>query len=101
MSREREPMPGFYVGLIASPRPHAAQHLRTLAVVSEVEAIDVCGLAGQDPQALAGDAAHAGGVGDVAKVRATTQDPADLLANPRLDALLVCVRNDLCPALLD
>jgi predicted dehydrogenase len=98
VSGERDPKPGFHVGLICSPHPHAAQHLRTLAVVSEVEAIHICGLAGQDPQALADEAAYAGAL---AKVRDTTQDPTDLLADPHLDALLVCVRNDLCPALLD
>jgi predicted dehydrogenase len=81
----------FHVGQIASPHPHASLHLRTLDVVPEVEAVAVCGVAGQDPAALAGS---------VAKVRSLTTEPAVLLGDPALDALLVCVRNDLCGPLL-
>src|SRR5205823_14886745 len=67
-------------------------HSRALAVLGEIESRHICGVAGQDPKALAGD---------LTKVRSTTDDPADLLGNPDVDALLVCVRNDLCPALLE
>jgi predicted dehydrogenase len=81
----------FRVGLIASPHPHASMHLRTLDVVPKVEVLDVCGVAGQDAAALAGS---------VTKVRSLAAEPAALLTDPTLDALLVCVRNDLCAPLL-
>ena len=82
----------FRVGFIASPHPHAPLHMRTLEVVSEVESVAICGVAGQDPAALAGS---------VAKVTSLTTEPAALLTDPDLDALLVCVRNDLCAPLLE
>jgi predicted dehydrogenase len=82
----------FQVGVIASPHPHGPQHMRTLEVVPQIESLHLCGIAGEDLKTL--------GAGS-AKVRSTTDDPADLLGNPDLDALVVCVRNDLCPALLE
>jgi hypothetical protein len=43
----------FRVGLVTSPHPHAALHLRTLDALPAVEAIHACALAGADPAALA------------------------------------------------
>src|SRR5438045_7649987 len=82
----------YQIGVIASPHPHAPLHMQTLAALEQVEAVHVCGVAGQDAAALAGS---------IAKVRSTTGDLAGLLARPDVNALVVCVRNDLCPALLE
>ena len=82
----------FQVGVVVSPHPHSRLHLTTLDVLPDVEAIHLCGLAGEDVAALAGA---------VPKVASTTTELAALLARPEVDALLVCVRNDLCPAVLE
>lgn len=82
----------FQVGLIASPHPHTILHLGTLEALPEVVAIHVCGLAGEDVATLAA------GRG---KVVSTTSDLATLLARPEVDAMMVCVRNDLCPGVLE
>ena len=67
-------------------------HLATLETLAPVEAVHVCGIAGQDPAALSRN---------LAKVQSVTEDPLMLLARPDLDAVIVCVRNDLCAALLE
>lgn len=82
----------FRVGVIASPHPHAQGHLRTLEVLSAVQSVDVCGIEGQDPAHLAGTSK---------KVETTTYRLDDLLEAPEIDALVVCVRNDLCPGVLE
>jgi predicted dehydrogenase len=81
----------YQVGVIVSPHPHAAGYLRTLEALREVEAIHLCGVEGADLASLAGD---------LSKVRSRTASAGDLLARPEIDALIVCVRNDLCPRIL-
>jgi predicted dehydrogenase len=82
----------FQVGVVVSPHPHARLHLQTLEVLPEVEAVHLCTLEG----AAAGDL-----TAGLTRVRSTTSDLSALLGRPELDALLVCVRNDLCPAMLE
>jgi predicted dehydrogenase len=82
----------FQVGVVTSPHPHATGHLKTLDVLRPVEAIHLCTVDGAD-------AATFGALST--KVRTTTTDVGDLLARREIDALLVCVRNDLCPAILE
>lgn len=82
----------FQVGVVSSPHPHTPFHLKTLDVVPVVEAIHLCGIAGEDLRALAAGST---------KVRSTTSSVEELLARPEVDALLVCVRNDLCPGVLE
>jgi predicted dehydrogenase len=66
--------------------------VKTLEALTEVEAVHLCGIDGADLVAL-------GGL--TAKLRSTTTDLGELLARPELDALIVCVRNDLCPGVLE
>jgi predicted dehydrogenase len=66
-------------------------HLKTLEALPEVAAVHFCGVAGEDVSALAED---------VPKAASTTTDLAVLLARSEVDAILVCVRNDLCPSIL-
>ena len=40
------------VGMISSPHPHAPMHVKTLDVLPEVTAIHLCGVAGEDTDAL-------------------------------------------------
>jgi predicted dehydrogenase len=67
-------------------------HMRTLEVLPAVKTVDVCGIEGLDPADLAGTSK---------KVETTTYRVDDLLAEPEIDALVVCVRNDLCPGMLE
>ncbi len=82
----------FQIGLVSSPHPHTRLHLKTLDALPIVEAIHLCGLADEDIPGLSGSSS---------KVRSATDNLPSLLARPELDALLVCVRNDLCPAILE
>lgn len=97
MNSEAEATPGdssrpFVVGLVSSPHPHSEFHMKTLEVLQEVEAIHLCGLEGEDLEALAAEST---------KVRSCTGDLGELLKRPNLDSVLVCVRNDLCPEVLE
>ena len=76
------------VGVISSPHPHAPMHVKTLEVLPEVTAIHLCGVADEDTDAL-GEGAT--------KVQSVTTSVDELLARPEVAALVVCVRNDLCP----
>ena len=80
------------VGMISSPHPHAPMHVKTLEVLPEVTAIHVCGVADEDTDAL-GEGAT--------KVQSVTRSVDELLARPEVAALVVCVRNDLCPDILN
>ena len=82
----------FVIGYVSSPHPHAPMHMKTLEALADVADIHLCGLEGEDVQAL--------GAGNT-KVRSTTGSIDDLLKRKDIDALLVCVRNDLCPGVLD
>ncbi|MBI3970875.1 MAG: Gfo/Idh/MocA family oxidoreductase [Chloroflexi bacterium] len=87
-----QPERPFHVGVIVSPHPHAAGHLRTLDALPAVEGIHLCAVEGADAGALAGNSP---------KLRSTTERIDDLLAQPEIDAAIVCVRNDLCPGILE
>ena len=80
------------VGMISSPHPHAPMHVKTLEVLPEVTAIHVCGVADEDTDAL-GEGAT--------KVQSVTTSVDELLARPEVGAVVVCVRNDLCPDILN
>ncbi len=82
----------YTIGYVASPHPHASFHVKTLDALPEVEAIHLCGLAGAEVDELSSASA---------KVSSTTNGLDELLTRPDLDALLVCVRNDLCPGVLN
>ena len=82
----------FVVGFVSSPHPHSEFHMKTLEVLQEVDAIHLCGIEGEDLEALAAVST---------KVRSRTGDLGGLLKRPNLDCLLVCVRNDLCAEVLD
>lgn len=82
----------FQVGLVALPHPPARLHLSTLETLPNVEAVHLCRLAGEDVTALAG------GMG---KADSTTTDLTTLRAQPEVASLLVFVRNDLCPVVLE
>jgi predicted dehydrogenase len=81
----------FVVGFVSSGNPHSRMHMRTLEVLPEVETIHLCGLEGEDMDALASESS---------KVTTTTESLDELLKRG-VDALLVSVRNDQCPAILD
>ncbi|MBM3934509.1 MAG: Gfo/Idh/MocA family oxidoreductase [SAR202 cluster bacterium] len=83
----------FTVGFISSPHPHARLHVKTLDVLPQVEAVHVCGLEGEDVEGLRAQAPG--------KVKSTGCDLAEILAMDEIDALIVCVRNDLSPAVLE
>ena len=80
------------VGFVSSPHPHSVFHMKTLEVLEEVEEIHLCGIESEDLDALAAVST---------KVRSRTEDLSQLLERPNLDAVLVCVRNDLCPVVLE
>ena len=82
----------YTVGYVTSPHPHGPFHIRTLEVLAEVEAVHLCGIEGEDLGAM---------VSRSSKVASTTTDLDELLARPEVDPLLVCVRNDLCPHVLE
>ena len=88
MSDERP----FQVGVVVSPHPHARLHLATLDALNDVAGVHLCALAGEDPAPLAASSS---------KVRSSCTNLDPLLGRSEVDALLVCVRNDLCPGVLD
>ena len=81
----------YCVGLIASPHPHATGHRRTLEALPDVSRVLCAGVGGESGDALAAGVEKAEAVADVDA----------LLSGAEVDALLVCVRNDLCPAILE
>ena len=82
----------FVVGFVSSPHPHSSSHMKTLGVLDAVDTIHLCGLEGEDTDALRAT---------TSKVASATNDLGELLARDDLDALMVCVRNDLCPGVLE
>jgi predicted dehydrogenase len=81
----------FRIGFVASPHPHAPMHRQTLAARPEVERVFCAGVGGEDGGTLAEGLDKAEAVGSL----------GDLLGRDEVDALLVCVRNDLCPSVLE
>ncbi|MSQ43730.1 MAG: Gfo/Idh/MocA family oxidoreductase [Chloroflexi bacterium] len=121
---------GHTVGVILTAHPHTVAHLRTLDVLPDVEAIHVAVLEGLDLSTLdvptrkvvrtyvsttasplsRRDGGGAGGGGlpvappDVNTLRFSSSEAAlaGLFSEAAsLDAVIVCVRTDLCPAVLD
>ena len=82
----------FAVGFVSSPHPHAPMHMKTLDVLPEVGEVYLCGLEGEDLEAIGMESS---------KVRSKTTSLEELLGLSHLDALIVSVRNDLCCAVLD
>ena len=82
----------FVVGFVSSPHPHSPAHMRTLNVLDSVEAVHLCGLAGEDTAALSAGSA---------KVVSHTDSVDELLARGEVDAVIVSVRNDLGPGVLN
>ncbi len=82
----------YTIGYVSSPHPHGPLHVKTLDVLTEVKAVHFCGIEGEDVEAIAAE---------TPKAQSTTDSLQDLLAYDDLDALMVCVRNDLCPDVLD
>ena len=75
------------VGLIFSGQhAHAAGHVGTLDAIDEVESIHLCGIEGGELDEKAALSS---------KVKSTTRSVEELLAGPKLDAVLVCVQSDL------
>lgn len=81
----------FVVGVVSSPHPHAPMHIMTLDTLQEVKDIHLCGIEGEDLEAMKSQS-H--------KVRSYSTELNDLLKLSDLDALLVSVRNDLCTGVL-
>ncbi len=86
------PTERFVVGFVSSPHPHSPAHMRTLEVLDSVEAVHLCGLAEEDIPALSEGSS---------KVVSTTDSVDELLARDEVDALIVSVRNDLGPDVLN
>ena len=76
------------VALVFSDHPHTAMHAATLRLLEEVTAVHVCAVEGGDVSPIVS------AIG--AKARAASLDEA----LEKADALLLCARNDLTPAIL-
>lgn len=81
----------FSLGLVVDTHPHTMQHAATLRLLDDVHRVYPCSLGGEDLGGLAG------ALGPKARP-ATGLD--ELLLRSDVDALLVAVRNDLCPDVL-
>jgi predicted dehydrogenase len=66
--------------------------MKTLDVLDIIETVHVCGLEGEDVDVLAAE---------TDKVASTTNSLDELLAREDIDALVVSVRNDLCPMVME
>ena len=86
------PSEKYVVGFVSSPHPHSPSHMRTLEVLDSVEAVHLCGVAGEDTDALSAGST---------KVVSTTDSVEELLGWDEVDALIVSVRNDLGPDILN
>ncbi|MBD95736.1 MAG: hypothetical protein CL482_15995 [Acidobacteria bacterium] len=82
----------FVVGFVSTPHPHSVLHMKTLDVLDAIETVHVCGLEGEDVDMLAAE---------TDKVASTTNNLDELLAREDIDALVVSVRNDVCPMVLE
>ena len=87
MSKEK-----YTVGFVSSPHPHSAYHVKTLDVLDDVDSVRLCGLEGENIETLALESS---------KISLKCNSVEDMLSSGGLDAILVSVRNDLCPAVLD
>ena len=83
---------GFVVGVVACDNPHSNFHVKTLEELDEVEGVYLCGLEGEDLDSIAAE---------TTKMAGTVGSVAEMVANPDIDALVISVRNDQCPAVLE
>lgn len=82
----------YTMGMIFSANHgHAKGHMRTMEVVPEVTDIHLCAIADGELEDLASMSK---------KVRTKTRSMDDLLKRNDLDALVICVRNDLGPGVI-
>ncbi|CAA9220618.1 MAG: hypothetical protein AVDCRST_MAG77-443 [uncultured Chloroflexi bacterium] len=82
----------FRVGLVVGEHPHALMHAATLRVLDDVQLVTPCVVADrEDPGAITAALGN----------KAAAPVGLDALLESDVDALLVAVRNDLCPALLE
>ena len=81
----------FTVGFVTTENPHSLMHMRTLEVLPEVEAVHVCHVGGGDRDPIRQASS---------KIVSENEHLEETLQHD-VDALLVSVRNDECPTLLD
>ncbi len=81
----------FSVGFVTSENPHSLMHMRTLEALPEVGAVHVCHF---------GDGERDGIRQASSKIATETEQLEEMLRQD-VDALIVSVRNDECPAALD
>ena len=81
----------FSVGYVFSDNPHSLMHARTLEALPEVDAVHLCRLGQGNMEEIEKQTAKT----------ATRTDRLDELLRRDIDALMVSVRNDECPPVLD
>ena len=81
----------FSVGYVFSDNPHSLMHARTLEALPEVDAVHLCRLGRGNMEEVEKQTAKT----------ATRTDRLDELLRRDVDALMVSVRNDECPPILD
>lgn len=81
----------FSVGYVFSDNPHSLMHARTLEALPEVDAVHLCRLGQGNMEEVEKQTTKA----------ATGTERLDELLRRDVDALMVSVRNDECPAVLD
>ncbi len=81
----------FSVGYVFSDNPHSLMHARTLEALPEVDAVHLCRLGRGNMEEVEKQTTKA----------ATGTERLDELLRRDVDALMVSVRNDECPAVLD
>lgn len=81
----------FSVGYVFSDNPHSLMHARTLEALPEVDAVHLCRLGQGNMEEVEKQTAKT----------ATRTDRLDELLRRDVDALMVSVRNDECPPVLD
>ena len=81
----------FSVGYVFSDNPHSLMHARTLEALPEVDVVHLCRLGQGNMEEVEGQTAKA----------ATRTERLEELLRRDVDALMVSVRNDECPAVLD
>ena len=81
----------FSVGFVTSENPHSLMHMRSLEVLPEVECVHVCHVGGGDRDGIRQASS---------KIASETEQLDEMLMND-VDALIVSVRNDECPAVLE
>ena len=82
----------FNIGFVSSPHPHSAFHIKTLELINSINEIHLCCIEGQNPNEFTNLSS---------KIKTTSNSLTQLVNNERIDALIVSVRNDLCPPILE